>query len=246
MQPEDTKRVNRTINILESCVEMAGQFVSASSASPGLLAAGKSLSCWLMKKTYSSILFAFTLGIFSSSFALTATAQINPVTATNFLNTAITSGDSQLSSIASELTGKAQALGASSTNSTLQNGLNGMLKSLAGGSDSNALTSAFSLASAAKLTSSQTALAKQVGGLASAYVVQKNFSSLTGSQGDVATVVQSLRTGSYTSAAVPLKNIASNASLTDTQKQLLSSVTDKYVPGLSNIGNSVNSLKKLF
>lgn len=175
---------------------------------------------------------------------LTASAQTVTNAATSLLDAAKASGDSKLDSIATDLSGKTQALAATtSTNSALSTSLSGILKSLSGGSDSNALTSALNLASTAKLTPTQLDLTKQVGSLTSAYVVQKNFSSLSGAQGDVATVVNSLRTGSLTSAVTPLKNIASNASLTDTQKQLLTTVTDKYVPGMSKVTGTVNNAK---
>jgi hypothetical protein len=198
-----------------------------------------------MKKTLFkfSLIIGVVLTLAGVASAQTATNSVTAA-ATNLLTSAQASGDSTLSSIASQLTSKVTALEATTTtNSALSTSLTGILKSLSGGSDSNALSSALSLASTAKLTPTQMDLAKQVGSLTSAYVVQKNFSSLSGSQGDVATVVNSLRSGSLTSAVTPLKNIASNASLTDTQKQLLTSVTDKYVPGMSKVSGAVNNAK---
>ncbi|HEY4415162.1 MAG TPA: hypothetical protein VGO57_05670 [Verrucomicrobiae bacterium] len=190
--------------------------------------------------------FSLILGVVLTlnSFSRTVSAQTTTNAATAFLNAAQASGDSKLDSIAMQLTNKVAALEATtSTNSALQTSLTSILHSLAGGSDSNALTSALNLATTAKLTPSQLDLAKQVGSLTSAYVVQKNFSTLPGAQGDVATIVNSLQTGSLTSAITPLKNVAQNASLTDTQKQLLASVTAKYVPGMSKVTGAVNSAK---
>src|SRR5260221_536565 len=83
----------------------------------------------------------------------------------------------------------------------------------------------------AKLTPEQLGLAKQVGNLASAYVVQKNFAALDGSQGDVANIVSSLRSGKIKSALPSLKNVAESAKLSDTQKQLITTIADKYAPG---------------
>ena len=75
--------------------------------------------------------------------------------------------------------------------------------------------------------------------------MQKNFSALDGAQGDVANVVSSLRSGKITAALPALKNIAQNAKLTDTQKQLITTIGDKYAPGLSKASGAVDSLKKL-
>ena len=117
--------------------------------------------------------------------------------------------DSKLGDIATDLTGKVQSLStAAGANSTVTSKLDSTLKSLTGGMDSAALTSAFSLVKSSKLTTEQMDLAKQVGNLASAYVVQKNFSSLDGAQGDVATIVNSLRNGKLTTVLPALKNIA--------------------------------------
>ena len=114
-----------------------------------------------------------------------------------------------------------------------------------GGQDSDALTSAFKLASDAKLTPEQLGLAKQVGNLASAYVVQKNFASLTGAQGDVGTIVSSLRGGNVTTAIPAIKNVAGNAHLTDPQKKLITTVADKYAPGWQKAKGAMDSIKKL-
>ena len=196
-----------------------------------------------MKKSFASLLIiAISLG----GFANNVFAQADASLVSGFLNTAQSASDSQLGSIASELTGKVQSLNtATGTNSAVASRLDSTLKSLTGGSDSAALTSAFKLASSAKLTPDQLGLAKQVGNLASAYVVQKNFASLDGSQGDVANIVSSLRSGKIKDAVPSLKNVASNAKLSDTQKQLITTIADKYAPGLSKASGAMDSLKKI-
>ncbi len=88
-------------------------------------------------------------------------------------------------------------------------------------------------------------LAKQVGNLASAYVVQKDFASLEGSQSDVATIVSSFRSGQITPAVPAIQNVAKNASLTDPQKQIISTVADKYAPGWKKAAGALDSIKKL-
>ncbi len=154
--------------------------------------------------------------------------------------------DTQLSGLAGELVGKLQALeAAGGTNSAITSTVDSMLKSLTGGEDSAGLTSALKLATAAKLTPEQVGLAKQVGNLASAYVVQKNFATLDGSQSDVATIVSSLRSGQVTTAIPALQNVAKNASLTDPQKQLLTTIANKYAPGWNKAAGALDSLKKL-
>jgi hypothetical protein len=174
-----------------------------------------------------------------------ACAQVDAGAASQFLDTAKAAADPQLGSIATDLTGKIQALGTSGISGAVKTKLDSTLKSLTGGEDSAALTSAFNLVKNAKLTPDQLGLAKQVGNLASAYVVQKNFASLEGQQGDVATIVSSLRSGKIKDALPSLKNVASSAKLTDTQKQLITSIADKYAPGLSKAADAADALKKI-
>jgi hypothetical protein len=195
-----------------------------------------------MKKLFATLVTTTVLCHFTGSLF----AQADPSLISSFLNQAKSSGDSQLGGLASELTGKIKTLGASlAGNPTVTSNLDGLLGSFTGGKDSAALTSAFSLAAAAKLTPQQTDLAKQVGNVASAYVVQKNFSSLAGAQGDVATIVSSLRAGKITAAIPSIKNVAGNAQLTDTQKQLIGSVADKYAPGWQKAKGAMDAIKQL-
>ncbi len=148
--------------------------------------------------------------------------------------------DEQLGTIASELTGKVNALEtAVGANDVIKAKLVNTLQSLANGLDVPAITSAFQLAEAAKLTSDQLTVAKEVGNLASAYVVQKNFAALDGAQGDVATIVNSLRKGEVLAAIPALEKISQNTHLSDPQKELIASVVDKYAPGLKKAMGSV-------
>ena len=176
----------------------------------------------------------------------TAFAQADAGLVANFLDQAKSASDSQLGTIASELTGKIQSLGAAlGGNAAVTARLDDTLKSLTGGEDSAALTHAFDLVKSAKLTPDQLGVAKQVGNLASAYVVQKNFASLAGAQGDVGTIVSSLREGKVAAAIPALKNVAANTHLTDGQKQLITTVADKYAPGWEKAKGAVDAIKKL-
>ena len=181
----------------------------------------------------------------TASLGQIAQAQVDSTVASNFLNSAKSAPDSQLGSIGSDLTAKASSLSTSGISDTTKGKLNSMLTSLTGGKDMDSLTSAFDLVKGAKFTPQQTDLAKQVGNLASAFVVQKNFASLEGSQGDVSTLVSSLRAGKYKDMVSPAKNVMSNAKLTDTQKQLIKTVADKYAPGLSKASDAAGALKKI-
>lgn len=198
-----------------------------------------------MKKSLVSILI-FTAAVGLSGFNTDAFAQVDTGVAAKFVDVAKAASDSQLGDIATELTAKVQNLeSALGGNSAIAGKLNGVLKSLTGGEDSAALTSAFKLASSAKLTPEQLGVAKQVGNLASAYVVQKNFATLEGSQGDVANIVSSLRSGKIKDAVPALKNVFESAKLTDNQKHLITTIADKYAPGLSKASGAMDSIKKL-
>ena len=193
-----------------------------------------------MKKLFACFAAAVICGAYQTAFA-----QVDAGLVAKFLNTAKAASDSQLGTIGSELAGKIQALGTTAIGDTVKNKLNGALMLLTGGKDSAALVSAFDLVKAAKLTPDQLGVAKQVGNLASAYVVQKNFSKLEGAQSDVATLVSSLREGKLTAAIAPVKNIAGNTHLTDGQKKLVKTVADKYAPGWQKAAGAVDAIKKL-
>jgi hypothetical protein len=165
---------------------------------------------------------------------------------TQFVAQAKAATDSKLGEIASELTAKMQSLTAAvGTNAAVKSSLESTLQSLTSGLDANALSSAFKVAEAAKFTPEQLTLAKEFGNLASAFVVQKNFAALEGAQGDVATIVKSLRSGQITAAIPSLKNVATNAHLTDSQKQLVTTIADKYAPGWKTAAGAVDAIKKL-
>ena len=196
----------------------------------------------LMKKLlFLAVLVALFCGINHTAFA-----QVDTGLVAKFLDTAKSAQDSQLGAIASELTGKMQALGDSlGVNDAVKKTLDNTLESLTGGRDSEALTHAFDLVKAARFTPEQLGIAKQVGNLASAYVMQKNFATLEGSQNDVATVVSSLRKGPLTAAIAPLKNVAANTHLSDGQKTLVKTVADKYAPGWQKAKDAMDAFKKL-
>lgn len=195
-----------------------------------------------MKKFFALIALAACCGLNQTALAQTNSADF----ISSFLDQAKTTGDTKLNDIASQLTGKIQSLESLlGTNSIIQEKLDSTLKSLTGGQDSAALTSAYDLVKGVKPTTEQLNLAKQVGNLASAYVVQKNFASLEGSESDVANIVKSLSAGKVTSAIPSLKNVATSAKLTDTQKELIKTVADKYAPGWEKAKGAMDSLKSL-
>ena len=145
-----------------------------------------------------------------------------------------------LSSVSSDLADKVKSLAQSASgNSALKTQLTSSLKSLAGGNDSSGLTGIYQTVQSASLTPPQMALAKEVGNLASAYVVQRNFASLDGAQSDVATIVNSLRQGKIAPAIPVIQKVAQNANLTATQKQLMASIADKYAPGISKAAGAL-------
>ena len=161
-------------------------------------------------------------------------------------SSAKSSGDATLKSLASDLGTKATSFNKSlAGNPAAQDQLQSAVKSLAGGNGVASLDSLGKL-TAAKLTPEQTKLAKEVGNVGSAYVVQKNFAGLEGAQGDVAQIVNSLRKGSPTSALPAIQNVAHNAKLTPAQKDLVGSLADKYAPSAKKFGNAIEGgLKSL-
>lgn len=199
-----------------------------------------------MKKIYSLITIVSTIAILGALTNRTFAQTDTGAAASQFLTQAKTASDSQLGDIASQLTGKITKLESLlGKDSAIKAKLDGTLTSLTGGADSNALASALGMVKGAKFTPEQLGLAKQVGNLTSAFVVQKNFASLDGAQGDVATIVSSLRDGKITAAVPALKNVASNAHLTDGQKQLITTVADKYAPGWQKAKGMMDEVKKL-
>jgi hypothetical protein len=156
------------------------------------------------------------------------------------------STDSTLKSLGGELATKAQSLGTSlAGNPATQSQLTGALQSLLGNKGPEAVAG-FQKLSAAKLTPDQMGLARDVGHVGSAYLVQKNLGALDDSQSDVAQIVGSLRSGNVTAALPAIKKVSQNASLTPDQKSLLTSMADKLAPGASKAGEAINGgLKSL-
>jgi hypothetical protein len=148
--------------------------------------------------------------------------------------------DKLLGSIGGELSAKVRGLSESlGVNDAVKSQLDSTLQSLLAGQDAAAVSAVFQVAQAANLTPQQMGLAKEVGNLASAYVVQRNFSALDGAQGDVATIVNSLRKGEIASAVPAIQKISQNANLTAPQKQLIGSLADNYAPGLKKAASSL-------
>jgi len=155
------------------------------------------------------------------------------------------STDPELKSLGNDLSSKVASLSKSlGNNPEMQGQLQGALKSLLGDKGSSALGGLQKL-SAAKLTPDQSKLAKDVYHTGSAYLVQKNFGSLEGSQTEVAQLVNSLRKGNYTDTLAPLKKIGQNSKLTQPQKDFLSSLTDQYAPGLKKAGDALKNIPGL-
>ncbi len=156
-------------------------------------------------------------------------------------STSSASTDSTLKSLGGELAAKAQSLDTSlAGNPATQSELTGALQSLLGNKGPEAVAD-FQKLSAAKLTPDQMSLAKDVGHVGSAYLVQKNLGSLDGSQSDVATIVSSLRSGNVTAALPAIKKVSQNANLTPEQKDLLTSMTKKLIPGAGSISDGLKS-----
>ncbi len=160
--------------------------------------------------------------------------------ASQFLNMAKAQKDNVLNSIGQDLGLKAKSLSETvGTNESVKTNLDNTMTAMLQDQDTQALAPAFQVAQGVNLTPTQLQLAKEVGNLASAFVVQRNFASLSGAQGDVATLVNSLRGGQYAAALPPLQKIMNNASLTPAQKELVSSIADKYAPSLKQAAGSV-------
>jgi len=142
-----------------------------------------------------------------------------------------TSSDSLLKNIGTDLGARVKKLGESlTTNETVKAQLTSAMQSLMGNKDAEAVSS-FGNVSASKLTPEQTGLAKDVYNAAAALVTQRNFSSLQGMNSDVTSLVNSVWKGNYSEALPPLQKIWTQASLTDSQKNLLGTTFDNYAPG---------------
>ncbi len=160
-------------------------------------------------------------------------------------STSQASTDSTLKSLGSELATKAQSLGTSlGGGSQRKPSLRAHCNRFSATRGPRAVAE-FQKLSAAKLTPDQLSLARDVGHVGSAYLVQKNLGALDGSQSDVATIVSSLRSGNVTAALPAIKKVSQNANLTPDQKDLLSSMAKKLVPGAGSISDGLKSLPGL-
>ena len=147
--------------------------------------------------------------------------------------------DGVLSSITTDLSSKLGVLSQSLAQSpAVKQQLDGAVKSLAAGKELEALTVYGKMADA-KPTAEQTKLLKEVKDLTSAFMVQKNFATLSGSESDVAQIVTSFRKGEALSALPAIQKVSQNATLTSSQKDLLGSLADKYAPGAKKAGEAL-------
>ena len=154
-------------------------------------------------------------------------------------------GDSTLKSRGSDLQSKSTALNKSlAGNSDAQSSLQSALQSLVSGKSADSLGGLQKL-TAAKLTPEQTKLATDVFHTGSAFVIQKNFGALEGSQSDVAKAVTALRKGDAISALPAIQGISQNAKLTSPQKELIHSVAAKYAPGTEKVESAIKGLGNL-
>lgn len=155
--------------------------------------------------------------------------------------------DPTLQSIGSELVKSAQDL---AKDQVLKGQLDPVLENLGLGNGPQTLAVLQKLGNAS-LTPAQTQSLKQFGQLASAYLVQDNFSGIAGLEGDVGSLVQALRTGDYTGAITPLQKLSQSNKLTQGQKDLVLGIADRYAPSVRKAGAAVkqgldvlNSFKK--
>lgn len=156
------------------------------------------------------------------------------------------SGDATLKSVGGEFAARTEALNKSlADNPAASSQLSGLVQSLASNKGTESIASLQKLTES-KLTPDQLKLAKEVGNLGSAYLVQRNLGSLEGAQGDVAQIVNSLRKGKLTESLPAIQKVAHNAKLTAPQKDLLGALADRYAPGTKKVGDALsNGLKSV-
>ena len=172
-----------------------------------------------------------------------STGITNAVTALK--NEAQAATDAETKSLASDFGTKVASLSKSLEGKPgAQKQLESAVNAVLGNKGPAAIEGLQKLASA-KFTPEQTRLAKETYNLGSAYVVKKNFGSLDGSQSEVSQIVAALRNGKTMEAMPPLKKIGQNATLTQPQKDLLASLTERYAPGLKKAGEGLKSLPGL-
>jgi hypothetical protein len=155
------------------------------------------------------------------------------------LATAQNSSDNLLKDLSKEVQASVVQLGEKlAGDATLKGQLDSALQAVLQGQDVPALEYYQKLVQA-KLTPEQTTLVKQTGDILSAFMVQKNFGALEGAQTEVGQIVSALRKGDTATAIPYLQKVATNAQLTAPQKELLSSLADKYAPGVKNAAKTL-------
>lgn len=167
-----------------------------------------------------------------------ATAALDDVT--KQLTTSIQAkADSVLNELSKELSTKVQSLTQSlGTEEGVKSTVQSALKSLTENKDIQSLE-IYQKVAQAKLTPEQTKLATEVRDVLSAFTVQKNFSSLAASQGEVGKIVTALRSADTTTALTSLKSLSSNASLSAGQKDLLNTLVGQYAGGVQEAGKAL-------
>lgn len=175
----------------------------------------------------------------------TATTAANDL-AQQLLSTAQTKSDTLLQDLSKDVQTSITQLGSKlAGDTTLKGYLDNAVQSVVKGQDIQALDYYNKLVQS-KLTDDQMAVVKQTGDVLSAFVVQKNFGALDGMQSEVAQIVNSLRKGDTTTAIPAIQKVASSAKLTDSQKELIGSLADKYAPGVKAATKSLqDGLQKL-
>ncbi len=154
--------------------------------------------------------------------------------------------DAVLNGLGGDLASSMKALtGSLGANKDLKGTLDSTVQSLLGGKDARAVAMLQKL-TAAKLTPDQTKLAGDFKNVLSAYVTQKNFAGIKGTESDVAAIVSALRKGETATALPALRKFAQTATLSPAQKELLGGVVDSYAPGLKQAGDSLQKGLKGF
>lgn len=173
-----------------------------------------------------------------------ARVQSETQTMFNELKQELTTGaqaksDELLQSLGGDLSARVEKLAASlKGNESLMQTLNGAVQSLMKKDDAEAVGS-FNELKQAGLTPEQTAVLKDTYNVAAAFVTQRNFAGLEGSESQVAQIVTSLRDGNFASALQPAQQIWANASLSAEQKEIFSGVFDQYAPGWRDAAGTV-------
>lgn len=154
-------------------------------------------------------------------------------------------GDPVLRDIGRDLKSAVEKIGETLTGSApLKEKLDQVLQGVTAGQEGNAIESFQQVAKQvadAQLTPEQTGLVKRIGEVLSAFVVQKKLGGLEGSENEVGQIVSALRNGEPAAAIPYLQKVASNARLTEEQKQMLSGLVEQYAP---SVQGAIKSLQE--